>query len=282
MIDNRDVTSFGVSIGLGLMLETIFSPNSKRIDEDRIPPSKVDVNTYEVHYINLGSIIKSIHGSLDRSIKNDVMENTKNYKYMAEAVLDELAIVDELYEDTKCTPQLYHVDYKQYMKPTPITPDLPDGKLEMMAFIKAVSKLVVSSDSLTMGIWDKHKIGKSKNKVLFTTSFGADLLNVKDNKKLDLLELHTGELKAINKFNTKYHSFGKNDLSNLPWDEKLLYILGDKMVIQPLPIATRRKLVSIANKSNWNFLTTRDKIIFDLKREDFETYSLYINTKSIF
>ena len=43
LIEKRDMSSFMVSVGLGLMLETFFDPFTTRIDDER-KVNKVDIN----------------------------------------------------------------------------------------------------------------------------------------------------------------------------------------------------------------------------------------------
>ncbi len=102
-----------------------------------------------------------------------------------------------------------------------------------------------------------------------TTHLACDLLSYRTSLKLQLLESHTGELKKRLVWNTKYKKITTVELNNLPFNEKLLYILGDNTgMVQPLNIKIRRALGDVATSNNWTPNTTVDRVVFDTNKSD--------------
>lgn len=77
-----------------------------------------------------------------------------------------------------------------------------------------------------------------------------------------LLESHTGAIKGRNLWYTKYYR-GK-ELAQIPFREDFLIIFGDSYMFSPLGQAYRKNLMELAEKYNWSFATTREKIIYSL------------------
>jgi len=278
-LDNRNTTSFGVSIGTGLMLESIFNPTTDRYDLSREVPNQIKINDYDKYYINIQTLIRNIYSSLvDSVVKKDVLDDLAAVQLTANVLIDELFIISELFEGKNCTPVLFVPKYDEFLRTIPEY-KISTGKLGMFIFVKSVTNVFMKNhEEVPMEVLSNTlKLPMNKHKVLLTTSNAIDLLNIKHIKNLELLESHTGKLKRKNQFNSKYHSLGVSDMSILPFDEKLLKILGDKHSIPPGKIKVRRDIYNTAVANNWNFVTTVEKIISDLKKTDYDLYQMFLD-----
>lgn len=82
LIEKRDMSSFMVSVGLGLMLETFFDPFTTRIDDER-KINKVDVNKFKIHYYNIYTMIRNIISAISNAdFKKIVLKHKDTLKYI--------------------------------------------------------------------------------------------------------------------------------------------------------------------------------------------------------
>ena len=243
------VLSSGVSIGTGLLLESIFDVKD-RYDSDREIPNKIDIEQYDYHIYNLHTIVRNVLNSLPKPNDGLLEKDLKNF------VIDDINMINSYYEDSECIPVIglnnYDKLYKEFNKHKEFkaTKNLI-SLLELNQWIKDTKFDKVRG--IEMSILPSKNMDKYN--VLITTSY---LLDNHIYGVCDLLESHTGVFKSKHKWNTKYHNVGKHDLSHLPYDKNLHKILGDKTYVAPIKLSLRMKLLEIAEK--WNTRTTTSRI----------------------
>ena len=74
ILQNRTTTSFGVSIGTGLLLESMFDPIVDRYDPDRPIPPRVEMKKYPYWLINVYTLIRNILTSLTEKVDETSIE----------------------------------------------------------------------------------------------------------------------------------------------------------------------------------------------------------------
>ena len=178
-----------------------------------------------------------------------------------DVLLSEINLINELYALTDCKVVFLIPTYDKVLKNYGVNKDSNITKhiTEYVALNSIVSKLKLDTNYYNVIV--DYKIPKLQGEVLITTSFTMDLLN---KVNLSLLESHTGVLKSKYMFNSKYYPVGTVDITNMPFVEELLYILGDSNIIRPTKITIRRLLVELMVSKNWSTRTTRDKVIHDI------------------
>jgi hypothetical protein len=97
---------------------------------------------------------------------------------------------------------------------------------------------------------------------LMLTHMPVDLLNYKRFGNLELLESHTGIVKARNLWYTKL--FAGKALSIIPFCEMSLQVFGDDHSFHPMNISVKREILSIAQANHWSWMTTESKIRSDI------------------
>lgn len=262
MIDDpflfRTMSSFPVSIGTGLMLESLFFPTSERYDTKREIPVKLNVDNYKYHIYNIGTLTRNILSAANQKPTVEVlaMGNFKN------ALLGEIVSLKELYSNTKCTPVIFIPDYTQVYKMLNHG-KLTDATVEILnteLIFKTISKLEIKH--IISVVNDGFRLPKLDGKCLLTTSYPVDLLN--HNLTFTLLESHTGKLKEKWEWYTKYHKIGSKDMSVFPFLEVMLYFLGDTTMVSPVGLSARNELHKLAVLNNWTARTSKDKVISDI------------------
>lgn len=281
IIDKRDMSSFMVSVGLGLMLETFFEPFTTRIDDER-KIVKQDINKYKVHYFNIYTMIRNIFSAIQsKESKEYVLKDNRSPNYILKSLLNELLLLHDIYEFTKCIPILYVPNYKDILDDVPNSIK-PESYSELNKSIHDLTEKVVKmfnnlKDIPISVVKIKTDLPRSSDNTLITTHIPYDLLNVNRISKLYLVESHTGTIKDKNKFNTKYHDIGSRyDKTMFPFNETLLMVLGDNVLIKPYKISFRYLLADAAIQDKWTVFTSenRCKVILNKVEMEFNARSI--------
>lgn len=265
MIDfnGRLTTSFGVSLGTGFMLESIFQPIEDRYDPERPIPNKVKVDKYKYHFYNLITLVRNFTTSFNTVIPIDlVMKDNKFFNVFTE----ELLTINSLYLQTGCRPVFYLPTHDKLVgifnngKSDNYTTPIKRG-LEIYSYLKKMKFKDIKDLNFLI---DFIKFPKVEGESLVTTSYSIDLLN---RNNFSLLNSHTGELILPKDFYRLYNKIGSKDMSVFPFREILVYLIGDTNTSSIINTKTRLLLHELAVKDKWNNRTTEDHIK-DLIRKD--------------
>jgi hypothetical protein len=257
--EDRTTSSFEISIGTGLALESFFIPTSARYDDKRDIPVVIKPDDYKYHVYNIYTLARNILSACALRDKFQLI----NDKHFLPTVIEEIESIKLLYVDFKVTPVLFIPDYSTIFKKYNKEKDniTTNAFIDYDTMRKIFKNIKSNMDTVT-----ETKLPATNDKVLILSNYTLDLLNYKNVPKLDLLESHTGKVKTRSEFNTKYHPIGKRDMTILPFTEKLLYMFGDKTLVKPVKIKLRSTLHQLAVDNNWNSKTTNDKIMFGINK----------------
>ena len=109
----RTLTSFNVSVGTGLALESLFEPIAPRYDTTRDIPNKIKLDKYDYHLFNLMTLVRNIAGSLPGSIPFDVVVKDKLFLSTLE---NEINQMNSLYINTNCKLGFFYQDYPKVVE----------------------------------------------------------------------------------------------------------------------------------------------------------------------
>ena len=149
-----------------------------------------------------------------------------------------------------------------------------------LELIDKLAKRTIVNNTIVKVLTD-YKLPRITENVLITSHIQLDYLNVKNIPNLDILQSHTGELVPTKDFNSKYHPIGSKTLEVFPFIEELYFYLGDNTLIKPVKVSLRYQLHELAITNKWNFRTTREKVVNDLKKNS-ELYDILKNYKHIY
>lgn len=266
ILADRTTTSFGVSIGTGLLLESLFTPTTERYDPDRVIPPKVDPFKYPHYCINIYTLIRNLLGSIKTTVTLDQVDPKVLVELVLEEILTEVNVLKSLTAAVELKEDwlvIYIPNYIKLIQQFNINKDT--GLKQIQNAIALFNLYQPYLDKLTNVGYIKltnNKLPSIYNNSLITTHYTLDLLN---SNYLTLLESHTGILKDNHTWYTKYHPVGKEDLSRLPMSDIVLYILGDHTLVRGLGITVKKELLRVAEDKNWTYRTTREKIVSNLK-----------------
>lgn len=264
IFSNRIISSFPLSIGTGLALESVFEPTIERYDDTR-EHDKVIINDYKYHIFSIYTLARNIVAATGIKDKMSVITNKLFFKTLKE----EIEILISLYSNTECIPVIYFPDYSEISKKYNRNKDFKTTSVyeELIIIFNAVKPNIKSLKEIITVITEKD-INVSNEKMLITTSMASDLIMYKKIKHLYLLESHTGNLVGKENWWKKYHNIGKRPMDVFPFIEELLYVLGDNTVVRPVSTSFRIQLHEFALANKWTHLTTRDKVMFDIKKDN--------------
>jgi len=239
IVNDRTVTSTGVSIGTGLALETLF--DVKVYDTNRSIPDRVDPNSYKTHIFNIYTLFRNVVSSIVHKDKEQLISS----KLVQEQLINDMYILIELYKSVDTKLVFYMPDYTQlYKKYNNGKPDTAYRPYITHLYIKKNLKGLKYPGTVYSG-GNRGLLPSTYNPMLLMSHFTLDLIGVSNLSGVSLLESHTGKVKTKREFGPKYHPIGKRDLSILPMDSKLLYILGDKSIVKPMSIVDRRSVYEL-------------------------------------
>ena len=267
---SRTTSSFPISIGTALALESIFLEGKlPKYDKEREIPNIIKLKNYDEIWINVYTLIRNISGAVDKNIFRHA-----DPKEILDVLLDEVDNINSLFAiegNGLCVPKYYYCSYKKLKnKYKNNEVRFREDKTDLQKFYSyKVGKVLELINKSTEGInsFDSEIKSDKHTRSLIITHIPYDLLSYNNFHKLDLLETHTGKLKTRFQWYSKYYPIGDYDLSNLPFLKLLLLVLGDHVLIQPNDIRLRRMIYEASEKGKWTTATTIDKV-----KSDFENY----------
>lgn len=266
ILTDRTTTSFGVSIGTGLLLESLFTPTTERYDPDRVIPPKVDPFKYHHYCINVYTLMRNLLNSIKVTVTLGEVDTKVLAELVVEEILTEIRILQSLASSVELPEDwlvIYIPNYVKLVQQFNVNKDIKLKQIQNMLATFQLYSPYLDRISLSNVIkLSSNKLPTIYNNSLITTHFTLDLLN---SNYLTLIESHTGILKDNHTWYTKYHPVGKEDLSRLPMSDIVLYILGDHTLVRGLGITVKKELLRVAEDKNWTYRTTRDKIVSNLK-----------------
>jgi len=262
-VSGREKGQIPISIGSSLALEGAFG-----ILEDNHNPKPI-INTVDVVYVNLRTLIRNMVGAIDAETLHNVFPED-----LAHALINEMTIVEQAVSSVskgRVKTQVYLCNYRTLQKRFPhALLKVANTERQKLAAIREENTITELLDILNQNPSVKIMetdidLGNDPRKVLIMTSYAVDLLQKYRFGSLTLLESHTGAVKPPVQWHTKLTN-GK-ELTNIPFDRMTLQFFGDgSHLFSAFPIKARRALISIAEKNRWTPMTTKDYIIACVKK----------------
>ena len=261
----RTMSSYPVSIGTALALESIQVGPNPVYDANREIPEKVNLDDYDEYWFNLMTLFRNIVGSVSKEGYNALMPLD-----IADIIEQEVDIIRTIIRELsngKCRVIFYASDYSGLNSEFPFASLRVDSTEKQKIYTsllttslgKYFKSQIKQEDLIHTKLWLKpKKIGKA----LITTHFALDLLNHTGFESLHLLESHTGILKKKNQWHTKFHN-GKT-LVRIPFNRAFLQIFGDNQTFHPMDRKLRESILEVSEKYEWNWSTTKDRILLSI------------------
>lgn len=261
-VDGREKGAIQVSIGTSLAVEAAFG-----VYPDR-PVEPAPVLSVKEVWFNVRTLFRNLQGCLPSEIKDRVIPGD-----LIPAMLEELAILEAAVirgSHGAAQAVFYLCDYstlrnkfpKANLK-EPTTPkQLMQAGLEQQT-LRGVLDHNVPQDLRTF----RYELTGNHPESFIVTHLPVDLLSRYNFRKLDLLESHTGAIKAYPQWHTKLT--GGKELTNIPFGRFALQVFGDNgHQFSPAPQVVRKEVLRLAEQHRWTTVTTEAKIRESLRSVD--------------
>lgn len=256
-----------ISIGTALAIQSACGLS----EEGAVVNDKPPILNYQELLINIRTLFRNYHGSLDKDLRHKVSIDACIDALMAD--LDIIGQTISKYSLNRIKASLYYCTYNRLTdiytgaQFKEVSTELQKIYADMEnKVIKGLVPRLKAAWGVEVRVYDTRIDGKG-SKTLMLTHYPVDLLSYKTFDTLDLLESHTGAIKNRSKWNTKLKGSDK-DLERIPFDKMTIQLFGDKGgLMSPYPKKSRDALVSISQKRKWHTLTTKERVILGVQQE---------------
>lgn len=257
VVSERPTGNYPLSIATSLALE-----GAMGVHPDH-PAGKYLLKDFQHVRANVKTLFRNFYEAIER--ENFSLANNDE---LAEAFYNELLTYRDIVSSEtggKTKVQFYICDYlgvERRARWVLLRGDrTPNQLMYTKAMVMVLSEVFRADPDIAKKYRFKIEEEKISERVLIQTHFPVDLTNTSYSNQM-LLESHTGVIKDRSMWYTKYYR-GK-ELTQMPFREDFLYIFGDSYMFHPLNHLYRKTLIELAEKYNWSFATTREKIVYGL------------------
>jgi hypothetical protein len=264
------MSAFPLSIGTSLAFETLFDGVQTPYDPERKIPEKGNIQNYGVFLINVDTLVRNIIGALPSDNSELVIP-----KVLVMALEEEIMYIINIVKENNPlgTVNLYFYSRnyslikKSFIRSSIVRFYEPHTQKQLLNSSQMYGTVSLLKKNRNFD-FVKYDLGielfpKVAQTALIFTHIPYDLLVGSSFKSIHLLESHTGIIKSRKDFWTKYYDAKKLDLSNIPFQRKLLAIFGDHVMFKPTPIIVRKDVMDLAKKCNWTSVTSESKVNLD-------------------
>lgn len=268
-LESREKGQLPISIASSLAIESALGIMES--DEPGYkPPASPPLLDYDAIWINLRTLFRNLHGSMNRVDADKVHINKFINALHTECLTIQAAITDAARGN--CHVVFYAATHKSlggfYSKA-----QFKENRTPIQHHYTAVEKNVIE------GLWKVWQTTQDfvfentditlKNestgkKLLLMTHIAVDLLAPAGFQEVTLLESHTGAIKKQKQWYTKLK--GGEEMKRIPFDRATLQFFGDKggMFI-PYPKTYREVVLRCAEQNNWTQTTTKGRMLLTLE-----------------
>lgn len=266
VIHDREQGKIPISIGTSLAIEGLLGTHDEYSGGEKNRP----ILTCECLSINVRTLIRNMLGSIDKQSR--YMQHIDSY---VGTIFDEMQIIRSAVEMASVKPVKFHFYISQYknlerffkyckFKQLTTANQLQAAEVEERICKAIIAKVAehnatTALSTVNVEVFDLYPTLPDK-KVYIVTHLPIDLLLCQGHRDLLLLESHTGAVKSKANWFTKLKN-GKRFFM-IPFDKAMVQLFGDSGdVIAPIDHRYKDVTVKIAERFNWNSLTTKDRIL---------------------
>ena len=267
VLSGRAMSSYPISIGTALSLESIAIGNNPVYDPERVIPNEVKINDYQELWINLSTLYRNILGSVVTAsqamiVPEDLLitlefETETIKEIIAKLSLDRVKVI-YYYSHYKGLAKKYvHAKVREDTTPKQhkYTEDRNKIITEYLKRHKKVGEVVEFDLSIKPTL---------PSKVLIITHEAYDLLSAHNFTEMTLLESHTGKMKDKSHWWTKLSN--SKELMRMPFNKCTLQIFGDSQRFHPMSNKVRAAVIALANERQWTPVTTNARLRYSFEQ----------------
>lgn len=254
-VHDREKGAYPVTLGTSLALEALAG-----IYPDR-PVNPAPVRFVKEVWFNVRTLLRNLQGGLETDLRDRVTTGILLPSLIEEINLIESIIVTMSSGMTRavfyiCDYSLIRQRFPKAALRVPTTPKQIQQDAIERGVIKALLEHGVSQD---LRMFRNEMLDGRSQPAFIVTHLPIDLLSRYSFGKLELLESHTGNIKAPAQWNTKLTN-GK-ELISIPFGRFALQVFGDNgNHFTPAPRVVKEVVLGLAAKYRWTSITTEAKI----------------------
>lgn len=260
LISQRETGKLNLSIGTSLAIEGILGINDNLIIQKPYPIFKCD----EL-WINVKTLIRNIFQSIPTKERERIQ-----YSDYQETLYEELnSIVDLIHRETNghVWIRFYYPSHRSIksrypniqLRGTTSKNSLALAKIEQWVMDGSFNKPPHAIEQINLDI-------DANNQVLIMTHQPIDLLHIRNNTSLGLVESHTGLVKSSYQWYTKLKGCSREP--RIPFNHITMQIFGDSgEEIQPANIRVRQELLNLSETDKWTQNTSVTNIITSVAKK---------------
>ncbi len=249
-VDGREKGAVPISIGTSLAIEA-----AEGVYPDRPVVTPAPITTTQLLMVNVRTLIRNAHGAVDKDYKDRV-----NGEHLAPVILEEMLILNTVIPEVsngKCKVLFYLSDYQH------VNPQQFRGALfkhattpKQLAYAKLESETVEELQKKELPsnvVYFKGAIEGKYPRTFLITHYPVDLLSRYQFERLDLLETHSGNIKAPPVWGTKLTG---SMMENIPLNAFTLKLFGDGVHFLGQRPSIKKEMLYWAEVDRWTGLTT--------------------------
>ena len=259
-IDGREKGAFPISVATSLAIESACG-----VYPDR-PVSPAPILSVKEVWFNVRTLLRNLLGSIAPDFRDHLIP-----PHLLPALVEEMRIIESAVlkgSNGNCRAVFYHADY------TSIARKFPKAIVKIARTARQMQQNLLDDKTLKLLLEEQSsgdirvfnfEITGNHPESFIVTHLPVDLLSKYSFKRLDLLESHTGAIKAWPQWNTKLTN--GRELLNIPFNQFSLQVFGDNgNHFSPQSLSVRREVVRLADEDRWTPVTTDSKIRDSLRK----------------
>ena len=262
LLATRERGQIPVSIGTSLALEGA----AGILEEAPVNPAPIITHAPRQCWVHLKTLFRNLYGAFEKFEKSQLMPDD----YLT-ALEEEVGIIDTAVSKMSqrmTSAVFYSSTYKSLEKKFPHA-KIKRPKTPLQIEYDHLETVVVNELIKRMGAKSIPQfdvdIKGSYPKSFILTHAPVDLLSQYRFDDLKLLESHTGRIKSRSQWNTKLT--GGDEKTALPFNRFTLQLFGDNSQhFYAMSALVRRVILDIAKTNRWTSMTTKEKILNDVKK----------------
>lgn len=261
LIDAREKGAFEISIATSLALEAAAGIYPDRPEN----PAPITKGVREV-WINLRTLVRNLYGAMSTDRREMMLPN-----HGVGPLVEEMTIIENVIikiSNGNVRTVFYVCDYTSVQRKFPKAllrqPKTPKQIVQQKVEDETIHMTLATSPPHDIRFFNFELNGSFPHSFIIS-HLPIDLLSRYSFQRLELLESHSGRLKAYPMWYTKLTN-GK-ELDNIPFCRFSIQVFGDGgNLFGMLPNKTRAKVLELAKEDRWSPLTTDEKIRLSLRK----------------
>lgn len=259
-VDGREKGAFPISVATSLAIESACGVYP---DRPITPPPLTNVKEI---WFNARTLLRNLLGSINSDARDQILPT-----HLLPAMVEEMGIIESAVlkgSNGNCRAVFYNADY------TSVARKFPKANVKIAKTARQLQQTLLDDKTIRLVLEESGSVDiRSFNfeitgnhpESFIVTHLPVDLLSKYSFKKLELLESHTGAIKAWPQWNSKLTN--GRELLNIPFNQFSLQVFGDNgNHFSPQSLSVRREVVRLAEEDRWTSVTTESKIRESLRK----------------